>query len=180
MVALFPGSPLVLTKTKGDREPGTNSHVILWHNNVTALIAKVVTQLCSHVIGWLKQLWYYYWRKWAATLWVRLRHGNDYNKKGEGEPGTDSHMISRHNNVTALIAKVVTQLYMYPRDKLTQTATCMVLQEFSVFLRKKKQELSVFLRNVHPQNLPDVISDNAELGTNEIHQMHELSQLRFC
>ena len=34
----------------------------------------------------------------------------------------------------------------------------------------------VFFRNVHPQNLPDVISDNTELGTNEIHQMHELSQ----
>ena len=34
----------------------------------------------------------------------------------------------------------------------------------------------VSLRNVHPQNLPDVISDNAELGTNEICQMHGLSQ----
>ena len=34
----------------------------------------------------------------------------------------------------------------------------------------------VSLRNVHPQNLPDVISDNTELGTNEIRQMHELSQ----
>ena len=77
-------------------------------------------------------------------------------------------MISWHNNVTALIAKVVTQLYMYPRDRLTQTATCMILQEFSSH--------DVFLRNVHPQNLPD---DNAELGTNEIHQMHELSQQGF-
>ena len=47
----------------------------------------------------------------------------------------------------------------------------MILQEFSSH--------DVFLRNVHPQNLPDVISDNAELGTNEIHQMHELSQQAF-
>ena len=47
----------------------------------------------------------------------------------------------------------------------------MILQEFSSH--------DVFLRNVHPQNLPDVISDNAELGTNEIHQMHELSQQGF-
>ena len=32
-------------------EPGIDSHVISWHNNVTALITKVVTQLCSQVIG---------------------------------------------------------------------------------------------------------------------------------
>ena len=32
------------------------------------------------------------------------------NKNGGGEPGIDSHVISRHDNVTAIIAKVVTQL----------------------------------------------------------------------
>ena len=40
-------------------------------------ICKVVTQLYSHIICWLKQLWYYYWRKWGASLWVRLCHSSD-------------------------------------------------------------------------------------------------------
>ena len=51
-VASFPGSPLTPTKNKnGGGEPGTDSHVISRHNDVTAIITKVVTQLCSHVIG---------------------------------------------------------------------------------------------------------------------------------
>ena len=29
-------------------------------------------QLCCHMIGWLKKLWYYYWSKWALTASVRL------------------------------------------------------------------------------------------------------------
>ena len=51
-VALFPGSLLALTKNrKGGGEPGTNLHVISRHEYVTAIITKVVMQLCSHVIG---------------------------------------------------------------------------------------------------------------------------------
>ena len=51
-IASFPGSPLAPTnnKTRGG-EPGTDSHVILQHNDITVIIAKVMTQLCSHVIG---------------------------------------------------------------------------------------------------------------------------------
>ena len=52
MLALFPGSPLALTKKKNrGGEPGSDSHMISWHNDITAIIAKVVTPLCSHVIG---------------------------------------------------------------------------------------------------------------------------------
>ena len=52
ILALFPGSPLAPTKNKnGGGEPGTDSHVISRHVDVTAIITKVVTQLCSHVIG---------------------------------------------------------------------------------------------------------------------------------
>ena len=59
IVASFPGSPLAPTKNKnGGGEPGTDSHVISRHVDVTAIITKVVTQLCSHVIGWLEQLRY--------------------------------------------------------------------------------------------------------------------------
>ena len=48
-IALFPGSPLAPPKNrKGGGEPGTD---ILRHDDVTAIITKVVTQLCSHVIG---------------------------------------------------------------------------------------------------------------------------------
>ena len=51
-VASFPGSPLASTKIKnGGVEPGTDSHVILQHDDITVIITKVVTQLCSHVIG---------------------------------------------------------------------------------------------------------------------------------
>ena len=35
----------------GGEEPGIDLHVMSWHNNVTPIIAKVVMQLCSHVIG---------------------------------------------------------------------------------------------------------------------------------
>ena len=51
-VASFPGFPLAPTKNKnGGGEPGTNSHLISRHVDVTAIITKVVMQLCSHVIG---------------------------------------------------------------------------------------------------------------------------------
>ena len=51
-VASFPGCPLAPMKNKtGGGEPGTDSHVILWHDDITAIITKVMTQLCSHVIG---------------------------------------------------------------------------------------------------------------------------------
>ena len=49
-VASFPGSPLAPNK-KIKTEPGIDLHVISRHDDVTAIIAKVVTQLCSHVIG---------------------------------------------------------------------------------------------------------------------------------
>ena len=49
------------TKNKnGGGEACIDSHLISWHNNVTV---NVVMQLCSHMIGWLEQLWYYYWNK---------------------------------------------------------------------------------------------------------------------
>ena len=54
LLASFPGSPLTPTKNEngaGGGEPGTDSHVMSRHVNVTAIITKVVTQLCSHVIG---------------------------------------------------------------------------------------------------------------------------------
>ena len=35
----------------GGREPGTDLHVILQHDDVTVINANVVTQLCNHVIG---------------------------------------------------------------------------------------------------------------------------------
>ena len=39
-VASFPDSPLAPTKDrKGEGEPGSDSHVILQHDNVTAIIA---------------------------------------------------------------------------------------------------------------------------------------------
>ena len=45
-LASFPGSPLALTKNKNrGGESGINSHVISRHNDVTAIITKVVTQL---------------------------------------------------------------------------------------------------------------------------------------
>ena len=51
-LASFPGSPLAPTKNKnGGGEPGIDSHVISRHIDVTAIIAKIVTQLCSHVMG---------------------------------------------------------------------------------------------------------------------------------
>ena len=64
-IASFPGSPLAPTKNKnGGGELGTDSHVISRHDDVTAIITKVVTQLCSHVIGWLEQLG-------TSELWLR-------------------------------------------------------------------------------------------------------------
>ena len=49
LLASFPGSPLTPTKNKnGGGEPGIDSHLISWHNNVTV---NVVMQLCSHMIG---------------------------------------------------------------------------------------------------------------------------------
>ena len=51
-LASFPGSPLAPTKNKkGGGEPGTDSHVTSRHNDVAAIITKVVAQLCSHVIA---------------------------------------------------------------------------------------------------------------------------------
>ena len=51
-LASFPGSPLPSMKNKnGGRKPGINSHVILQHDDITAIITKVVMQLCRHVIG---------------------------------------------------------------------------------------------------------------------------------
>ena len=63
-LASFTGSPLARTKNKyRGVKPGIDLHVISQHNNITAIIAKVVTQLCSHM---LKQLQYYHWSKWAV------------------------------------------------------------------------------------------------------------------
>ena len=43
-LASFPGSPLPTTKNrKGEGEPGIDSHVILRHDDVTAIIAYAVT-----------------------------------------------------------------------------------------------------------------------------------------
>ena len=51
-IASFPGSPLTPTKNKnGGGEPGTDLHVIWQHDDITVIITKVVTQLCSDVIG---------------------------------------------------------------------------------------------------------------------------------
>ena len=53
-VASFPGSPLVPMKNKnGGGEPGIDSHVISRQNDVTAITAKVVMQLCSISFEWL-------------------------------------------------------------------------------------------------------------------------------
>ena len=40
-------------------------------------------QLCSHVAGWLEQLQYYYWIKWAVTASVRLQQGSNSSDSGE-------------------------------------------------------------------------------------------------
>ena len=48
ILALFPGSPLTLSKNKN--RGGIDLHMISRHNDVTAIIAKVVMELC-HVIG---------------------------------------------------------------------------------------------------------------------------------
>lgn len=51
-LASFPASPLTLMKNKKRwGRVGINSHVISWHKYVTAIITKVMMQLCSHVIG---------------------------------------------------------------------------------------------------------------------------------
>ena len=46
---------------KGGGESGNHSHVILWHNNVTAIIAQVVMHSHSHVTGWFRTLQYFYY-----------------------------------------------------------------------------------------------------------------------
>jgi len=52
LVASFPGSLLTPMKNKnGGGEPGIDSHMISRHDNITAIIAKVVTHSCRHVIG---------------------------------------------------------------------------------------------------------------------------------
>ena len=77
-LASFPGSPLASTKNRqGGGEPGTDSHVISQHDDVTAIITKIVMQLCSHMMGRFKQLCYFYWNKWAVTASVRLCHGSN-------------------------------------------------------------------------------------------------------
>ena len=49
-IASFPASPLTLMKSKnGGGEPGIDSHVISWHNDVTAIITKVMTKLCAYL-----------------------------------------------------------------------------------------------------------------------------------
>ena len=51
LVASFPGSLLTPMKNKnGGGEPGIDLHMISRHD-ITAIIAKVVTHSCSHVIG---------------------------------------------------------------------------------------------------------------------------------
>ena len=83
-LASFPGSPLALMKNKnGGGEPGIDSHVILWHDDVIAIIAKAVAQLCSHVMGWFKQLRYLLLKNWAVTSLVRPWHGLNSSDSGE-------------------------------------------------------------------------------------------------
>ena len=49
-VSLIPRlSPHPDKNENGVGEPGIDLHVILWHGDITAIITKVVTQLCSHV-----------------------------------------------------------------------------------------------------------------------------------
>ena len=58
-IASFPGSPLAPRKNrKGGGEPGINLHMISRHDDIMAIITKVVMELCSHVIGWLEELQY--------------------------------------------------------------------------------------------------------------------------
>ena len=52
LVASFPGSLLTSMKNKnGGGEPGIDSHMISRRDDITATIAKVMTDSCSHVIG---------------------------------------------------------------------------------------------------------------------------------
>ena len=51
-LASTPGS--TLAPIKGGREPGTDSHVISGHHDVTSIIKNVMMQLWSHEIGLLK------------------------------------------------------------------------------------------------------------------------------
>ena len=68
-LALFPGSPLAPTKNKnGGGEPGIDSHVISRHVDITAIIAKIVTKLCSHVMGWFEQLRYLLLKKVSCNF----------------------------------------------------------------------------------------------------------------
>ena len=62
---------------KGGGESGNHSHVILWHNNVTAIIAQVVMHSHSHVTGWFRTLQYYY----KKILCLRSWHGTNSNIK---------------------------------------------------------------------------------------------------
>ena len=51
MIASFLGSHLTSSKNKNrGGESGIDSHMISWHDNVIAIIAKVMTQLCSHML----------------------------------------------------------------------------------------------------------------------------------
>ena len=61
LLALFWGSPLASIKNKnGGGEP--------W---------KVTTQLCDHVISWLEQLQYYYWKSELQHSLVRPQHDSN-------------------------------------------------------------------------------------------------------
>ena len=75
-IASFPSSPLTPTKIKMEGEGLVP--IRTWYRGT-----KVVTQLCSHVIGWLKQLHYSYWNKWAVTASVRPWHGSNSSDGGE-------------------------------------------------------------------------------------------------
>ena len=59
--------PLASTKNiNGEGKPGTDLHVILRHN-VTTIITKIVTQLCSHVIGQLEHF-VFFWMHFRLIL----------------------------------------------------------------------------------------------------------------
>ena len=60
----------------GGGEPGIDSHAILWHDNITAIIAKVVTQLCKHMIGSYSSS-YGITTENVATLLVRPQYGSN-------------------------------------------------------------------------------------------------------
>ena len=57
MIASILGSPLTPLKNKNrGGESGIDSHMVSRHDNVTAIIAQVMMQLCSHMNSLHKQL----------------------------------------------------------------------------------------------------------------------------